>query len=510
MSPIFSSSRRELHLLSGDTLPKTENQSYPAAGTASLVAVDATKYTSHPNLILAICCMSLLIVGMDVTIVNVALPAIQTDLHARLAGLQWILDAYTLVVASFLMLAGSISDRFGRRRVFQIGLGVFTLGSLLCSQAGTIGQLIWFRALQGLGASMLNPVALSIIANAFPEPKARARAVGIWGAVAGVSLGVGPLIGGALTETIGWRSIFWINVPIGIVAALLAARFVPESKAGRARAFDPVGQMLVLTGLGTLTWGVIEGPHAGWGSGLILGLFVTAGMAFVAFVLYEPRRRDPLLDLRFFRSVPFSSATVLALCAFSCFAGFLFLNALYLQQVRGFSALHTGLFTLPLALTMIVCAPWSGRLVANYGTRPSLLAAGAGFLLSTLLLTGLSQQTSVGWLLAAYALFGVGLGMVNPAITNSAVAGMPLSQAGVAAAIASTSRQVGAALGVAVAGTVVVAGHGRGTDFTTATHAIWWVMTACGAATLVLGFASSTAWARASAERVAHLLEERH
>ena len=410
------------------------------------------KRSAHPNLILAICCMSLLIVGMDVTIVNVALPAIQKDLHAHLAGLQWILDAYTLVVASFLMLAGSMSDRFGRRKVFQIGLAVFTVASLLCSRAATIEQLIGFRALQGLGASMLNPVALSIIANAFPNPKARAHAVGIWGAVAGLSLGIGPLIGGALTETIGWRSIFWINVPIGIIAALLAARFVPESKAARARAFDPVGQALVLTGLGTLTWGVIEGPHAGWGSQLIVSLFVTAAVAFIAFVLYEPRRHDPLLDLRFFHSVPFSSATVLAVCAFSCFAGFLFLNALYLQQVRGYSPFHTGLFTLPLAVLMIVCAPWSGRLVARHGTLPSLLASGAGILVSALILTRLDQQTPIAWLLAAYALFGMGLGMVNPAITNSAVAGMPLSQAGVAAAIASTSRQVGAALGVAVAG----------------------------------------------------------
>src|SRR6202453_1505074 len=160
---------------SGETLPRTENRSFPAAGTRSTATVVPAKRITHPNLILAICCTSLLIVGMDVTIVNVALPAIQKDLHAHLAGLQWILDAYTLVVASFLMLAGSMSDRFGRRRVFQIGLAVFTFGSLLCSRAGTIEQLIWFRALQGFGASMLNPVALSLIANAFPEPKARAR-----------------------------------------------------------------------------------------------------------------------------------------------------------------------------------------------------------------------------------------------------------------------------------------------------------------------------------------------
>jgi EmrB/QacA subfamily drug resistance transporter len=483
-------------------LQKTEKLSSPV--------VDSPKRTTHPNLILAICCMSLLIVGMDVTIVNVALPAIQKDLHARLAGLQWILDAYTLVVASFLMLSGSMSDRFGRRRVFQIGLGVFTLGSLLCSLAGTIQQLIWFRALQGFGGSMLNPVALSIIANAFPEPKARARAVGIWGAVAGLSLGIGPLIGGALTETIGWRAIFWINLPFGIAAALLAALFVPESKAARARAFDPVGQALVLIGLASLTWGVIEGPHAGWGSRLILGLFGIAAASLLAFVLYEPRRRDPLLDLRFFRSVPFTSATVLAVCAFSCFAGFLFLNALYLQQVRGLSAFHTGLFTLPLAATMIVSSPLSGRLVASLGTRPSLLIAGAGFLASTLILTQLDRQTPIGWLLVVYALFGVGLGMVNPAITNSAVAGMPLSQAGVAAAIASTSRQVGAAFGVAVSGTVVASSRALGVDFTAATHAIWWIMTACAVVMLLLGFGSSTAWARASTERVAHLLEERH
>jgi predicted MFS family arabinose efflux permease len=289
----------------------------------------------------------------------------------------------------------------------------------------------------------------------------------------------------------------------------LAALFVPESKAERARRFDPIGQILVLTGLTTLTWGVIEGPHAGWNSGLILGLFVTAALALLAFVLYEPRRKDPLLDLRFFGSVPFSSAMVLALSSFSCFGGFLFLNSLYLQQVRGFSAFHTGLFTLPLAVAMVVCAPWSGRLVGSHGPQPSLLAAGVGFLISTMMLTGLNQQTSAVWLLAAYALFGVGLGMVNPAVSDSAVAGMPLSQAGVAAAIATTSRQVGVALGVAVSGTVVAASHAHGTDFTRATHAVWWVMTACGAVVLALGFAANTPWAQASTERVANLLDER-
>jgi EmrB/QacA subfamily drug resistance transporter len=462
---------------------------------------------TYPSLILAICCMSVAIISLDVTIVNVALPAIQVGLRAQLTELQWIVDAYVLAVGSFLILSGSIADRIGRRKIFQIGLAVFAAGSLLCSRATTIEQLIGFRALQGLGASMLNPVALSIIANEFPETRERARAVGIWSAVSGVSFGLGPIVGGALTEVVGWRSIFWINVPIGIAAALLAARFVPESKAARARGFDPVGQMLVLVGLASLTFGVIEAPRVGWGSGLILSLFITAIVALLTFVLYEPRRSEPLLDLRFFGSVPFSAATLLALIAFACFAGFLFLNALYLQQVRGFSALRTGLFTLPLAITMMIASPLSGRLLGRYGARPSVLAAGCAFLASALMLTGLGAQTPEAWLLVAYALFGLGLGMVNPAISNSAVAGMPLSQSGVAAAIASTSRQVGQVMGVAVSGTVVAMNRTRGLDFATATHPIWWVMTACGVAVLVLGFASETAWARASVARTSYLFE---
>ncbi len=476
-------------------------------GRETEMAITKPRTAVHPDLILGICCMSLLLVGMDVTIVNVALPAIQKDLHATLAGLQWIMDAYTLVVASLLMLSGAMSDRFGRRRVFQIGLTLFIAGSLLCSLAHTIGQLIAFRAIQGLGASMLNPVALSIVANVFKDPRERARAVGIWGAVGGVSFALGPLLGGALTQSIGWRSIFWINLPLGIIAVVLAAMYVPESKAAKTRAFDPVGQLLVFVGLTTLTYAVIDGRHHGWASPLIVAVLVASAASLVAFFLYEPRRREPLVDLRFFRSVPFTSATLLGVCAFASFAGFLFLNALYLQRGRGFSAFHTGLCTLPLAATMMICSPLSGKLVGRYGTRPSLIASGAGFVLSTLLLTSLTITTPLLVLLAAYALFGIGLGMVNPAITNNAVAGMPLAQAGVAAAIASTSRQVGAALGVAVAGTVVSAGRTGQSNFTQSTHPIWWIMTACGVIVMLLGWISNTDWSRSSVERVASLLE---
>ncbi len=454
--------------------------------------------------------MSLLLVGMDVTIVNVALPAMEHDFHARLSELQWIVDAYTLVVASLLMMAGAVSDRLGRRKVFQVGLTIFTTGSLLCSLAPNIGTLIGFRAFQGLGASMLNPVALSIIANAFKDAKARARAIGIWGAVAGLSFGVGPLLGGFLTQTVGWRAIFWINVPLGVLAFVLAAKFVPESKAAKARAFDPVGQALVFVGLTALTSGVIEGPHLGWKSGWIWALFAVAAAAFAGFGAYELRQEKPLLDLRFFRSVPFTGATLTAVAAYGSFAAFLFLNALYLQHQRGISPFRTGLYLLPLAIFLTLTAPLSGWLVGATGPRIPLVVAGASFVGSAAMLTRLSGATPVWWLLVSYTLFGIGLGMVNPAITNSAVAGMPLEQAGVAAAIASTSRQVGAALGVAMAGTVVhEVVHGsraHGMDLSGSTHPIWWVMTACGAMIMGLGWAVSTAWAKRSVESVKDLV----
>lgn len=478
----------------------------PDANHQGAAPPSADPVAPRPHLILAICCMSLLLVGMDVTIVNVALPSIQHDLHAPLSDLQWIMDAYTLVIASLLMLAGSASDRFGRRRTFQCGLAVFTLGSVACSLAPNIAMLIAFRTLQGLGACMLNPVALSIITNVFQDPKARAQAMGIWGSVMGISLALGPLAGGALTQSFGWRAIFLVNAPIGVAALILTARYVPESRAPQARAFDPVGQLLVFIGLACLTAAVIEGPRLGWQSPFTIGFFVVAMSAIAGFLLYEPRRAEPLVDLRFFRSVPFSGATLIAVLSFACFASFLFLNAIYLQQSRGLSAFDAGISTLPLAVTALIGAPLSGRLVGNHGTRPSLLIAGVSFLLSTLMLTGLSQHSPLPWLLVAYGLFGIGLGMVNPAISQTAVSGMPRGQVGVAAAIASTSRQIGASLGVAIAGTVVNISQIAGTDFAQATRAVWWAMAACAAALCVLGWLTSTPWAMASTRRIESLL----
>jgi EmrB/QacA subfamily drug resistance transporter len=449
--------------------------------------------------------MSLFIVGLDSTIVNLALPSIRQELHASVSMLQWTIDAYTLVLASLLMLSGSTADRIGRRRTFQAGLALFGLGSLLCGFAPSVGLLIVFRMLQAVGGSMLNPVAMSIITNTFTEPKERARAIGVWGGVVGLSMAVGPVVGGALVDSAGWRYIFWINVPVAIAALVLTALFVPESRAARPRRIDPVGQLLVIVLLIGLTYGIIEGHGAGWGSPLILGCFVVVVLALVGLVLYERRRTEPLLNLRFFRSAPFSGAALIAVSGFAALAGFLFLNSLYLQEVRGFSALHAGLLTLPMAAMTVVFAPLSGWIVGNRGPRLPLTVAGCMLAVSGLLLSRLTDSTTTPVLLAGYLIFGLGFGMLNAPITNAAVSGMPRSQAGVAAAIASTSRQVGASLGVAIVGTVLntrLTGPLE-TGFVEGARLGWLIIAGCGILVLALGLLTTSRWARGTADKVA-------
>lgn len=465
--------------------------------------------TAQPDLtyrrrmsILAICCLSLFMVGMDTTIVNIALPTIQEDLHAGISGLQWTIDAYALVLGSLLMLSGSLADRLGRRRVFLAGLTLFGSASLLCSLAPGISWLIAFRAIQGIGGSMLNPVALSIISNVFTDDRERARAVGVWGGVFGLSMALGPLVGGLLIgASLGWRSLFWINVPIALVALLLTARFVPESRAAHPRRVDPVGQGLVLGMLATLTYAIIEGPDAGWTSPTILACLALAALALIGLVVYEPRRHEPLLELRLFASAPFSGATAIALIAFAVVGGFALITTLYLQEVRGYSALHAGLLFVPVAAAAMISGPLSGRLVANRGPRLSLLGAGAALTLCALMLTDLTATTSVGWLVAAYVVFGLGFGLVSAPVNNTALSGMPRAQSGVAAAIVSTGRQVGQTLGVAMAGALLASSlHGSlQTGLAPASHPAWWVMAGAGVFVIALALITTTAWAHRTA-----------
>ncbi|MGW0915720.1 MFS transporter [Streptomyces sp. NPDC002784] len=458
-------------------------------------------------LVLAVCCMSLLVVSLDNTVLNVALPSLQEDLRADTAGLQRTIDAYTLVLASLLMLAGSTADRIGRKRVFMAGLVVFTLGSLLCSLAPSLELLIAARTLQAVGGSMLNPVAMSIITNTFTDPRERARAIGAWGAVVGISMAAGPLVGGLLVDSVGWRSIFWINLPVGLAALLLTLRYVPESRAPEPRRVDPVGQVLVIALFGALTYAIIEAPHA---PTVAVPFAVLAVVALVALLRYAPRRAEPLIDLRLFRSAPFSGATVIAVGSFAALGGFLFLSTLYLQNVRGLSALEAGLWMLPMAVPTFLCAPLSGRLVGSRGPRVPLLVAGGSMTVSALLFALFDAETSDAGLFTGYVLFGIGFGFVNAPITNTAVSGMPRAQAGVAAAVASTSRQLGQTLGVAVIGAVLAAGIGTASyreAFVSAAVPGWWILTACGLAVLVLGLLTTGPWARGTAERTARRLE---
>jgi EmrB/QacA subfamily drug resistance transporter len=422
-------------------------------------------------ILLGACCLALFISSLDSTVLNVALPTIGRQLHAGVSGLQWTIDAYSLVIASLLLLAGSTGDRLGRRKMFQIGLVLFGLGSLACSLAPNLAWLIVFRMLQAVGGSLLQPNALSIVTNVFTDRRERAQAIGIWGGVFGIAAASGPIIGGFLVDSVGWRSIFLVNLPVVAVAFVLLARYAPESRAPRPRRVDPPGQLLIIVALASITSGIIEGPERGWGSVTILGLFGVGLAALAGFVMVEQRRREPLIELRFFRSPPFAGASAMATLAFLILAGFLFLNTLELQEVRGDSALVAGLATLPATVVMAFGSPLTGRLIGRRGTRIPLVSSGIAFAAGALILTRLGPGSSYLFLAVAYVLLGAGFALVNPPITNTAVAGMPNSQAGVASAVASSSRQLGNVLGVALAGSLTASRlHAQLTERAAAAH----------------------------------------
>ncbi|UXY17867.1 MFS transporter [Streptomyces cynarae] len=418
------------------------------------------------------------LVGLDTTIVNVGLPAIGRGLGAGTRDLEWTVDAYTLVLASLLISSGALADRFGRRRVFQCGLAVFGTASLLCALAPSVGALIAARAVQGIGASMLSPVALAIVVNAMPDPRERAQAIGVWASVFGLSMAAGPVTGGALIAGFGWRSVFWVNAPVIVAALVLSALFVPESRGQRARRLDIPGQTLLTVMIGVLVGVLIEGPRIGWTSPAALAAYVVTGGATAGFMGVECRRSEPLMDPRLFRRPVFSSAVLGAVAVFVALNVTLLLNTLYLQHTRGWTPLAAGVATLPMAVGATVCAPLSGRLVGRSGPRLPLVLAGGFITGGGLCLVGLDQRTNVLLLLLAYLLIGIGFGFANAPITNTAVSGLPPARAGVAGAITSTARQVGSALGIALAGGLVA-----GTSPAGLAHASrpgWILVAACG------------------------------
>jgi len=491
--------------------PGAASAAVPAPARGPVVIADGPAGRRQRLIVLLVCSSALFIVYLDSTILNVALPTIQRDLHASLPALQWVADAYLLVVASLLLLTGSTADRIGRKRVFMTGLAGFTLGSLACSLAPDTGALIALRMVQGVGGSMLTPISLSIVRQVFTDERERAQALGIWSAIFGVATASGPIAGGILVATLGWRSVFWLNVPIGIAMLAAARRYVPESRAPRPRRADLPGQLFMIAFLASLTYAIIDGPVSGWASPLVLGLFTVAAAALAAFTAVQRRRAEPLLDLRFFRSPPFTGASVIAVLAFTVLAGFLFVITLYLQQVRGLSPLRAGLSLLPMTLAMAAAAPVAGTLMGRRGPRVPLVASGILIAAGCAALLGLSPATPYWWLAGSLVVLGAGLGLVNPPITGTGIAGMPPAQAGVASAVISSTRQVGNVLGVAVMGAMltggigarVAAGASRPQALAAATHAPWLLAVTCGLLVAVVGFLTTSARARQAARAVA-------
>lgn len=438
----------------------SEAQAAPAnsAGTVGIEPDVSLGRQPAARMVLLTACLALFVSTLDNTVANVALPHIGRDLHASTAALQWIVDSYLVVRGCLLLSAGALGDRHGRRKAFQFGLAVFGVGSLLCSLALSPGMLIAFRVLQAVGGCFLVPSSLALVTEAYPEPGERARAIGIWGATTAVSTGLGPPIGGLLVDTLGWRSVFWINLPIVAVAIALGARYAPESSGAADRRLDLPGQVLICLALFGIVAGFIEASVAGWGAPMVILLFVAGLVAAGGFVVVELRAEQPLLSPRYFKSRLFSGAAAVVTNAYVIYAGFLFVNTLYLQDIRGYSALAAGLLVVPSTLGGLVLSPMSGRMTASRGPLLPVVLGVSSLLAGTLVLAFSVADGLIPLLIVSYVLIGSGGGLVNTPVTNAAVSGMPPERAGVAGAVTSTFRQVGNSVGVALLGTITLAG----------------------------------------------------
>jgi EmrB/QacA subfamily drug resistance transporter len=409
--------------------------------------------TDRPWWTLAAMCFGLFMIMLDNTIVNVALPSIQRSLHTTPETLQWTIDAYVLTFAVLILLGGKLGDRFGRKRMFLVGLLIFTLASAACAQATTDTQLVAFRAVQGVGAALLNPLSLSIIVAAFPR-KQLPTAIGIWAGVSALGLSAGPLIGGLLVERVSWSAVFWVNVPVGIVAAAVTVWAVGESRDEQRRHLDLVGTTLITSGLFAVVYGLIGTNSHAWTSTQTVGLITGAAVLLALFVAWERRAPEPMLPLSFFRNRPFATSAIVTSLVGFAFIGVLFLIVLYFQNVEGYSPLQAGIRTLPLTLTQAVVAVNAGRLSTLLGSRVQLTT---GMLMLAAGLLGLAQvhvASPYDRIWPFQVLLGLGMGLAMPAVGAIAMATVPADQSGIASGVINAGRQVGGSLGIAVLGTL--------------------------------------------------------
>lgn len=415
-----------------------------------------TTHRARLLITLIVTCLGTFMVLLDGTIVVTALPTIQTNLHANLSDLQWTVDAYTLPFAALMLTAGTLSDRFGRKRLFLSGLVLFLLGSAFCGFAPALGWLLFGRAVQGVGAAALAPASLSVLAAAFPEPHERAQVIGIWAGVSGLGLAIGPLAGGWLIGMASWPTIFFVNLPVGLLALALSVPGLSESRNPNARRIDLPGQVLVISALVCMVMAFIEGSTAGWTSPLILGLFIGAAVGLSAFLLVEARVREPMIPLRLFSNRVFWVANVTSVVLGFAMIGTLFFMVQFLQDVQGYTAFEAGLRTLPVSVGMFVVAPLVGRLTAHVGPRLPIVLGGLLVATSLFLVTGLEPDTSYATLWWQVALFGIGCGFMLTPLTAAVLSATPQERAGLGSSILNTCRQVGITLGVAVLGAFVL------------------------------------------------------
>jgi EmrB/QacA subfamily drug resistance transporter len=404
---------------------------------------------------LGVLCLSLLIIVMDNTILNVAIPSLIRDLDASNSEIQWIVDSYVIVFAGLLLTTGSLSDRFGRKGALQLGIVVFAIGSVAAAMSETATQLILTRAFMGIGGALIMPATLSILTNVFRDPRERARAIATWAGFSGLAVAVGPITGGLLLEHFSWQSVFWINIPIGAAALALGIRYVPTSRDARARRLDPIGAVLSIVGLASLLFGIIEGPAKGWSHGLVVGGFAVAAVAITAFVAWELHTDHPMLDMSVFGNPRFSAASLTITLVFFALFGSLFLMTQYWQLVHGYSPLEAGVRLLPHAATMMIVAPLSARVVERAGTKRVVVGGLALITTGLLLLSTIEPDTPYVVAISYFVVMASGMGMTMAPATESVMGALPRAQAGVGSAINDTTRQVGGALGVAIIGSIV-------------------------------------------------------
>lgn len=411
---------------------------------------------------LATLCLSLLIIVMDNTILNVAIPSLVRELGATNSELQWIIDGYVLVFAGLLLTTGALGDRFGRKRALRIGIVVFALASIASALSTTPMQLILARSAMGVGGALIMPSTLSILTNVFRDPRERGRAIAIWAGFSGVGVALGPVIGGTLLAHFSWSSVFWVNIPIAAVALVAGWFFVPESKDSGNSPLDPLGAVLSIVGLGSLLFGIIEGPVKGWSSLEVTVAFGVALVSIVGFIAWELHTEHPMLDMSFFRNPRFTAANSAITLTFFAMFGSMFLMTQYWQFVHGYTPLQAGVRLVPYAFVMMIVAPMSARVVERLGTKRVVTIGLSIISVSMLLLATIQRDSSYLRVILNMCLMAAGMALTMAPATESVMGSLPREKAGVGSAVNDTTRQVGGALGVAVVGSLVASVYAGG------------------------------------------------